>query len=196
MKNSRCRNTLDGDGPIVERARQALALVAGQFGEITDRGRARMRVATADDTELVFEYESGNYIFSRVYNLRITTNLPAGSAVPAGIEVSYRGKDGPGFVTTSTGASTSAMDPTALADLNSIVRDHLRGIDLLSAQVVAEAGRRVLHLTPMGGSFVWVLIPPVFKATAFPPGEVDRILSLVRAFHEFTSAETSKGPHT
>ncbi|WP_309131169.1 hypothetical protein [Brevibacterium sp.] len=201
------KNALDGDGPIVDRARQALYRVAAQFGEVTDRERTQATVTTPDGLELVFAYDNGNYIFSRVYNLSISTVLPMGTEVQAGTEVAFKGSAGPAFVPaktagglavarTATTTASSATTTSAMADLNAVAGDHLRGIDLLSAQVRSQAGRRVLHLTPMGGSFVWVLIPPVFKATAFPPGEPGRILELIRALRGFsTSATTPKGHH-
>jgi len=61
--------------------------------------------------------------------------------------------------------------------LNAVAGPHLAKIDMLKSTLAD----RMLTLTPMGGSYVWVLIPPVFKATAFPPGEPDRILELIRA---------------
>ncbi|WGW10590.1 hypothetical protein LWF01_10615 [Saxibacter everestensis] len=200
------KNALEGDGPIVDRARQALHQIAAQFGEVSHRGRTRALVTTSDGIDLVLEYEPGNYVFSRVYNLRIKTTLPSDTAVPAGLGVSYRGADAPAFVSEAglgkprgevRAPVAERTAPTAVIDaLNTIVRDHLRGVDLVSSRVEIEGGRRVLHLTPMGGSFVWVLIPPIFKATAFPSGEPGRILELVRALRGFTiAATTPKGHH-
>lgn len=173
------RHALSGNGPIVDRARRALHLVAEQFGEVRRSGQTEVEVRTGDGITLTLSYDPGNYVFSRVYNLTITTDLPAGSDVPAGLRLSHRRRTGAEYVTGRAAGATG--EAPKLRALNEVVRSHLAGVDLASSTISARGGRRTLTVTPLGGSFVWVLIPPVFKATAFPPGEPARILDLIRA---------------
>lgn len=171
------RHALSGNGPIVDRARAALHAVAAQFGTVLGSTQTEVAVRTSDGIPLTFSYDPGNYVFSRVYNLTITTALPAGSDLPAGLRLTHRPRHGAEYVA----ARAVTVDAARLRALNDIARTHLSGIDLSSSTITTRAGRRMLTLTPLGGSFVWVLIPPVFKATAFPPGEPARILDLIRA---------------
>lgn len=172
------RDPLAGDGPIVNRARAALKHTAAQFGKVIDADQTSVTVRTVDGISLTLRYDGGNYIFSRVYNLKVTVRLPDSSTVPAGLELSHRDKFGPKFVRRTDRAGSSPN----LDAMNAIVTPHLRNIDLVSAETSVTGSRsdRVLSLVPMGGAFVWVLIPPVFKATAFPSGEIERILCLIR----------------
>lgn len=178
-KKSR-RHPLTGHGPIVDRARAALKLTAAQFGEVVHSDQTSVRVRAADGFEITLSYEGGNFVFSRVYGLTISAVLPAESSVPGAIELSHRDKRGPRFV-----PKRAANAPHALAALNQTVGDSLRAVDLVSAKVTTNGSSRTLSLTPMGGSFVWVLIPPVFKATAFPAGEPDRLLHIIREMRGF-----------
>lgn len=175
------RNALSGNGPIVDRARVALKYTAAQFGEVTATDQTSVSVRTADGLDLTLQYDGGNFVFSRVYNLTISARLPISSKVPNDIELSHRDRRGPAFVRTG---HRSQVTPS-IGALNASVRDQLGAIDLVSANVSGAAAQRTLTLTPMGGSYVWVLIPPVFKATAFPPGEVDRMLQLMRSLHDW-----------
>ncbi|MFV0254381.1 MAG: hypothetical protein ACK5H2_13725 [Beutenbergiaceae bacterium] len=174
----RSRHPLDGDGVIVTRARAALRRVAGQFGEVTGVSRTSVEVGTDDGLALTLSYDRGNYVFSRVYNLSISMAMDTVSAIPGDVGLSSRARSGPRYTSKSTGD---------LQALNAVAADHLRGIDVLRSQITRSATSTVMSLTPMGGSFVWVLIPPVFKATAFPPGEPDRIVQLFRAVDAWTS---------
>lgn len=182
------RHPLTGNGPIVDRARAALARTAAQFGEVTGTDQTFATARTHDGITLTFSYDPGNYVFSRVYNLTITATLPATSAAPARIELSHRDRRGPRFVgVRGTGPSTES-----LVGINGALGERLRSIDLVSARIEGSgsradsgAGSRTVTLTPMGGSYVWVLIPPVFKATAFPAGEPERIVDLVRALRDW-----------
>lgn len=194
------RDALAGDGPIVNRARVALRRTAEQFGAVVGADQTSVTVRTRDGIRLKLGYDPGNYVFSRVYNLRITTVLPEGTEVPPDLELSHRdrsgarfarktGRRGPAGRGAGSGAGPAASAPAAAAPastprldaLNARVADHLRRIDLLKAEVAGPKSARELSLVPMGGSYVWVLIPPVFKATAFPAGEPDRILDLIRS---------------
>lgn len=168
------RHALAGQGPIVDRARHALRHVAAQFGAITGSTQTSVSVRTHDGIDLTLSYDSGNYIFSRVYNLTIAVDLPAGSTVPAAATLSHRERSGPRYV-------GAGGDSQGMHRLNESAAGHLRRIDLHSSTITTRSEVRVLTVTPLGGSFVWVLIPPVFKATAFPQGETERILGLVRA---------------
>ena len=176
------KHALAGDGPIVSRARAALRRVAEQFGRLESVTRTEAVVRTDDGIRLTLSYDPGNYVFSRVYNLTVTAELPAESAVPAGIAVTHRGRDGVRFA--AAGERGGAGSPR-LAELNRAVAGRLAAIDLVSARVSAEHGARSVTITPLGGSYVWVLIPPVFHATAFPAGEPARILDLIRALRDF-----------
>ncbi len=167
------RHALAGNGPVVDRARQALRMVAEQFGAVTGTGQTEVRVRTADGIELTLSYDPGNYVFSRVYNLTVSTRLPAGSGAPDGVRLVHRGQRG-GMFAADRGSAAKTDD---IDRLNAVAASHLATVDMLASTV---ADRR-LTLTPMGGSYVWVLIPPVFKATAFPPGEPSRLLDLIRA---------------
>ena len=62
----------------------------------------------------------------------------------------------------------------------------MRAVDLVSARVSGPRATRTLTLTPLGGSYVWVLIPPVFKATAFPAGEPERLLEIARTLRDWS----------
>lgn len=169
----RRRHALAGNGPVVDRARRALRMVAEQFGTVTGKDQTTVDVRTADGIELTLSYDPGNYVFSRVYNLTISTRLPEGSTAPNDVKLVHRGQRGGRFVVDrGTGPAQSLLDR-----LNEVAGPHLAGVDMISSSISA----RTLTLTPMGGSYVWVLIPPVFKATAFPPGEPDRLLAYIRA---------------
>ena len=194
------KHALAGHGPIVDRARQALRHVAGQFGEVTASTDTSVEVRTEDGIELTLSYDPGNYIFSRVYNLTISVDLPTGSPVPAGLELSHRDRAGAKYVAAGSGSGSrsapgsGSVAPGALRRLNEAAAAHLNGIDLHSSRTSVRNGRRSLTLTPLGGSFVWVLIPPVFKATAFPKGEPARILDLIRAIRGLAPATASAAP--
>lgn len=171
------RHALEGQGLIVNRARAALGRVATQFGEVTRVDHTSVEVRTADGMSLTLSYDPGNYVFSRVYNLTVTATLPAESAVPGDIVLTHRGRGGSRYA--RKGASGPA--DRRIDALNAAVSGHLAKIDLLKSETAGPAGARKVTLTPMGGSYVWVLIPPVFKATAFPAGEPERIIDLIRA---------------
>ena len=219
------KDALAGNGPIVDRARRALRLVAEQFGEVTRTTQTTVEARTPDGIELTLGYDPGNYVFSRVYNLTIEVALPAGSPAPSGVELSHRERSGAKYVPAGSGsgfgsrsgsgsgtgfgsravrgiARTGAIPSTgspALKRLNEAAGPHLGGIDLHSSTITTKNGKRTLTVTPLGGSYVWVLIPPVFKATAFPPGEPGRILDLIRAIRGLgtdpnPTTPTTKGP--
>lgn len=181
----RRKHALAGNGLIVDRARRALRLVAEQFGEVQKTEHTFVTVRTDDGMLLTLSYDPGNYVFSRVYNLTVTAELPKESKIPAGISLSHRGGKGAYYV--RKGSSTP--DPL-LDDLNASLREKLASIDTLSSRVEFSGKARTVTLTPLGGSYVWVLIPPVFKATAFPKGEPDRILDLLRSMRDWTPATT------
>lgn len=187
-KRSR-RDPLAREGVIVNRARAALKFTAQQFGTVIDSDQTSVTVRTEDGLRLTLSYDGGNYVFSRVYNLRISTTLPADSLVPTDLEVTHRGKAGIRFARKSaaTGASGSLAEATspAVNELNQRVQPLLRSIDIVSGRVTGPKHKREISLVPMGGSFVWVLIPPVFKATAFPSGEPGRIIELLKALHDW-----------
>lgn len=169
------RHALAGNGLIVNRARRALHFVAKQFGEITGASQTEVRVRTSDGIDLTLSYNPGNYVFSRVYNLTITAVLPDDSTAPSAVKVSFKGRDGAHYVR-KDGAQGSA----ALRSLNDRVRPLLADIDVYASDITKAGGVRRITVIPFGGSFVWVLIPPVFKATTFPQGEPERILGLIR----------------
>ncbi|QYM75830.1 hypothetical protein [Leucobacter luti] len=178
------KHPLAGNGPIVDRARQALRFTAEQFGEVTGADQTTVSVRTADGLDLALSYEPGNYVFSRVYALTVSTQLPASTAIPRGVKLVHRGPQRGGTFVADRG---SLPDSRAVARLNAITAEHLGTIDMVRASI-AQTGQRTLTLSPMGGAYVWVMIPPVFKATAFPPGEPERILALIRAVRELDPA--------
>ena len=179
------KHPLAGEGPIVDRARRALSFTAEQFGEVRRVDRTTVEVRTDDGIDLVLSYDPGNFIFSRVYALTVSTVLPDAVVVPSGLKLSHRGTPrGGAFVSERSATSQPSQE---LDRLNAAVAPHLARIDLVHAKISGSA-RRSLTLSPMGGAFVWVLIPPVFKATAFPPGEPARILDLIRAVRALTPA--------
>lgn len=185
MKLSRSRReALAGNGPIVDRARAALKHTAAQFGTVTGTDQTSVSVRTACGIPLTLSYNPGNYIFSRVYNLRISVSLPADTRVPSGIELSFAEKGAVKYRPKKSGQSRPAPGPRLNA-LNARIGDQLARIDLIESAVEG----RTLSIVPMGGSYVWVLIPPVFKATAFPAGEVARIIDLIRSFRDPSIAE-------
>lgn len=186
------KHALAGRGPIVDRARQALRIVAGRFGEVVTSTETSVEVRTEDGIELTLSYDPGNYIFSRVYNLTISADLPAGSPVPAGLELSHRERAGAKYVAARSGSGSAS--PVVLRRLNEAAAPHLKGIDLHSSKTSVRNGGRSLTVIPLGGSFVWVLIPPVFKATAFPQGEPARILDLIRAVRGLAPAAPAAAP--
>lgn len=173
------KHPLAGNGPIVDRARRALRMVAEEFGTVTDTDQTSVRVRTEDGIPLTLSYQPGNYLFSRVYGLTVSTRLPQGCGAPNGVKLAHRSRPGGVFVP-ERGASTST---SAVERLNDATEPHLTRIDTVSARI----SERTLTLTPMGGSYVWVLIPPVFKATAFPKGEPRRIIELIRAVRSLPS---------
>src|SRR5690606_33239892 len=152
------RDALEGEGPIVNRARSALKNTAAQFGTVTSFDRKTVTVLTARRLTLAFSYTSGNYLFSRVYHLIISVGLPPQTRVPTEIELSFNGKGAPEF---HPKRKTRSLRPTAgprLNALNAQISAQLREIDLIQSEVTG----RTLNVVPLGGSFVWVLIPPVF----------------------------------
>lgn len=181
------RDALAGEGLIVNRARAALKHTAAGFGTITTSDHTSVTVRTHDGIQLKLSYNPGNYIFSRVYNLRISTVLPDGSQAPGNIELSFREKGSAKFLPKKQGSQPRPAAGPRLNALNARISAQLSKIDLLESSVEG----RTLTLVPMGGSYVWVLIPPVFKATAFPAGEVDRLLDLIRSFRELQDAKVS-----
>ena len=188
------RDALAGAGPIVDRARAALRRTAEQFGAVTGSDQTSVTVRTRDGIVLTLGYDPGNYVFSRVYNLRITTELPADTPVPADLELSHRGRRGARFVRRDDRQGSLASP--VLDSMNRRIEKHLGRIDLIKADVSGPKHARRLSLVPMGGSYVWVLIPPVFKATAFPAGEPDRILDLIRSLRTWCPASTATDPTT
>lgn len=194
MTNARVRkHPLTGSGPIVDRARAALLRTATEFGDVVASDQTTVTARTPDGFDVTLSYEGGNFVFSRVYNLTLSVALPAESDVPTGLKLSHRARTGPQFVRAGSGASVSAGQPGAggalaarLAALHGSVGDRLAGVDLVAATVSGPRTSRTLTLTPMGGSYVWVLIPPVFKATAFPAGEPERLLDIVRALRTWS----------
>jgi hypothetical protein len=194
MTNARVRkHPLAGSGLIVDRARAALLRTATEFGDVVASDQTTVTARTPDGFDVTLSYEGGNFVFSRVYNLTLSVALPAESDVPTGLKLSHRARTGPQFVRAGSGASVSAGQPGAggalaarLAALHGSVGDRLRSVDLVAATVSGPRTSRTLTLTPMGGSYVWVLIPPVFKATAFPAGEPERLLDIVRALRTWS----------
>lgn len=177
------KHALAGRGPIVDRARRALQRVAEQFGEVTSTGDTEVHVCTASGIDLTLSYNPGNYVFSRVYNLTVKAHLPESSEVPAGLKLSFaRGETK--FVTANSAHTSTSKASEVLDRLNARVTSKLNSIDLHSGSVKTASAskkgeRKSVTIVPLGGSFVWVLIPPVFHATAFPQGEPERIISLI-----------------
>lgn len=184
------KHALDGHGPIVDRARHALRHVATQFGEVVRTDDTTVRARTSDGIELTLSYAPGNYVFSRVYNLTVEAELPPEAGFPSGIAISHAQHSGPTF-TQGKGFRSGRV---SLAQLNSACTAQLNTIDVLQASITARGTARVLSITPMGGSYVWVLIPPVFKATTFPQGEPERILQFIRSVRAL-AAPTTSTPH-
>lgn len=176
------KHALARNGPIVGRARQALRRVATQFGEVVEAGNTEVRVRTSRGLDLTLSYNPGNYVFSRVYNLTVRALLPETSDVPAGLKLSFARGETTFASTGSTAAQTEHAD--VLKRLNVSTAPQLNDIDLHSGSVKTASAtktgeRKTVEIVPLGGSFVWVLIPPVFHATAFPKGEPDRIIALI-----------------
>lgn len=207
MTNARMRkHPLAGSGPIADRARAALLRTANEFGEVVANDQTSVTARTQDGFDVTLSYEGGNFVFSRVYNLTLSVTLPPESDVPTGLKLSHRARSGPQFVRVSSGpggaglpgarpadAGSSGGGPSGggalaarLAALHRSVGDRLRDVDLVAATVSGPRTSRTLTLTPMGGSYVWVLIPPVFKATAFPAGEPERLLDILRALRTWS----------
>lgn len=180
------RHPLAGAGPIVDRARAALARTAKEFGTVVRKDETSVTARTADGIDVTLSYDGGNFIFSRVYNLTLTASLPAESDVPTGLALSHRERSGPRFVRGANRDAARTVEGPELAALNTSISAQLRAVDLLSASVSGTRGARRLTLTPMGGSYVWVLIPPVFKATAFPAGEPERLLDIIRQLRSWS----------
>lgn len=181
MKSPRTRrDALAGDGPIVDRARAALKHTAAQFGTVTETAKTSVTVRTADGIALTLSYTPGNYIFSRVYNLKVSAVLPPATQIPSSLELNFTDKAGARFQMKKAGGGPRPTPGPRLTALNARIGAQLRAIDLIEAEVDG----RTLNIVPMGGSYVWVLIPPVFKATAFPSGEVERIIDLVRSLRD------------
>lgn len=170
----RQRHALHGNGPIVDRARQALRRVASEFGEVTATQHTSVSVRTSSGIALQLSYDPGNYVFSRVYNLRVSVTLPEGSPVPSGLKLSHKVEP---HLTATAEPSRAAL----FEDLNAMLKPHLAAIDTVAVTTSGQGKNRQFTVVPMGGSYVWVLIPPVFKATAFPRGEVQRIINLIHA---------------
>jgi hypothetical protein len=162
---------LSKSGPINNRARKNLTAVAAQFGEVIETNASSVRVKTRDHKLLTLSYEQGNFIFSRVYNLTIRYDLPEDSSTPSDIFLKFSGKQ-PHFV-------QKADRKADLSRLNAAVAEMLQTVDLHSAYVRERHGHKELTVVPLGGAFVWVLIPPVFKNIAFPQGEPKRLMRLV-----------------
>lgn len=189
------KNALAGSGPIVDRARAALRHTATQFGAVQAQDDVSVTVLTPGGVQLRLGYEGGNYLFSRVYNLAITTVVPASAGLPAGLRLSHQDKAGPAWVPAGSRAGGSplgrggaASTSPGVSALNRALAPLLKGVDLLRATTTAVPGGTQLTLTPLGGAYVWVLIPPVFKATAFPAGEPQRLIDIVDAARGLTSA--------
>lgn len=173
------KHPLAGEGPIVNRARRALQHTAGAFGIVSEISQTEVTVITPDGLTLTLSYDPGNYVFSRVYGFTISASVPADSVAPEGVKLSHRGVPRGGTFVAARGASPSER---ALAALNVVAETHLATTDLVRASITGSRSTgRTLTLSPMGGAFVWVLIPPVFKATAFPEGEPARLVELVKA---------------
>jgi hypothetical protein len=164
---------LEKDGPIVSRARASLLRVATEFGQVTAKNGSQVTVRTDNGLTLRLSYEYGNYLFSRVYNLAVSVDLPKGSPIPSGLRLSHRKAEGPRF------RSASAEGTAAAVQLERSIGKELAEIDLASATTHTSEGTVRLTLTPLGGAFVWVLLPPVFKTIAFPAGEIERIESVL-----------------
>lgn len=203
MTNARMRkHPLAGSGPIADRARAALLRTANEFGEVVANDQTSVTARTQDGFDVTLSYEGGNFVFSRVYNLTLSVTLPPESDVPTGLKLSHRARSGPQFVRVGSGAGGAGLPGARPADarpsgsgdalaarlaaLHRSVGDRLRDVDLVAATVSGPRSSRTLTLTPMGGSYVWVLIPPVFKATAFPAGEPERLLDILRALRTWS----------
>ncbi|MEU3848063.1 hypothetical protein AB0E44_13890 [Micrococcus terreus] len=146
----------------------------GEFGSIVSTTQTTVDVLTADGMSLTLSFDPGDYIFSRVYNLTITTELRPEVALPE-VKLSHRRSGGSQFVPIE-GEHSAGVEM-----LNLVAAPHIAQIDIHSPQIQRDENGYRFTVTPLGGAFVWVLIPPVFKATAFPPGEPERILDLIRA---------------
>lgn len=192
-RTKRRKHPLSGHGPIVDRARQALRFVAAQFGDVQKISQTNVTVRTHDDIEVTLSYAPGNYIFSRVYNLTVAVALPASSAAPTDVKLSHWERGGVRYRSVAGGEPSRAV-----RQLNEKAEPLIAGIDLHASTITTEKGVRTLTVTPLGGSYVWVLIPPVFKSTTFPAGEPDRILALIRAIRDLEPVGTvsTKGPAT
>lgn len=181
------KNALAGRGPIVDRARQGLYKIAGQFGTITKKTDTQAFVTTDDGLDLVLAYDMGNYLFSRVYNLTITANVPVDRGLPHNLVLSHKSKEGP-FLEPAKGAGM--ITETSQRNLDAFNKDllvRLKSIDLLKLDISIKDDASRITVIPIGGSFVWVFIPPIFQPTSFPQGEQKRIIELVRAISSWRS---------
>lgn len=184
------RHALTGNGPIVHRARLALRDVAPLFGEVRETDDTAVVVTTPAGARVTLTYLPGNYVFSRVYNLDVSIELPEESPIPVGVKLVHRGRGGSVF---AGGTGDAAAERAAAALTRSTARA-IASIDTLTAQVDADGEARRFHLTPLGGSFVWVFIPPIGTWTRFPEGEPARIVALLERIAGFRSMHTHATP--
>ncbi|WP_291280255.1 hypothetical protein [Galactobacter sp.] len=184
LRRSKNKNPLESDGPVVNRARASLFSVAKLLGRVRKQGTTSVVVTTDHGLDLTLNYAHNNYLLSRVYNLEISLDLPL-DGLPPGLKLSYAGGQGPRF------GGTSELSRRAAGQLNDVIADDFRGIDILNARTTRHEGGVRLTLTPMGGAFVWVLLPPVFKTIAFPPGEIGRIQDLFRRINRLAASQLS-----
>lgn len=176
------RNPLVGRGPIVDRARLGLGRVAEQFGTVTHKNLTHVKVKTDDGMDLTMTFEPGNYIFSRVYNLVVQARLPIAPELPTRMVLSHKTDNGPRFLAKSASStSVSSETSAALKQFNDYLRPHFDSVDLLRSEILVRGDVATITVTPIGGAYVWVFIPPIFHVTAFPEGEPGRIRKLISA---------------
>lgn len=190
-------------GPLQARAQRSLLTVAKQFGDVASDAVPEVGSGLSVDVTaaggdwgdaLRLSYGKGDFIFSRVYDLTISGTVqrpsralcgPAAgdgdSRVALPLELSFT-RHGSRLVpsTGAASADSAAAAGRSAQRINRRLQPLLREVDLKSLSITdASDGRCRIDLVPLGGAYVWILVPPVSMTVRFPPGEPARLLHIM-----------------
>lgn len=184
-------------GPLHRRARRSLLEVASQFGTVFDEHTDAQDSETNTDLAVMvhvtrgrrhgpitLSYGKADYLFSRVYDLKVIGYGEWGGP-PTPLRVKFSRDGGHFEVGPRVPPEHAARARTMAATLERNFAANLASVDLKSVEIVnAGDGQFKVELVPLGGAYVWLLVPPVSYSVRFPDGEQGRLLELMRGIRD------------
>lgn len=176
-------------GFIDSRAALALPTIAMEFGTVLSHDGLEVRVKPhAGSLDVItLRLTQGNFIWSRVYDLEIEY-----SSSGRGRNLDVKFTKGKAIIHPRKNASSTEQLHASTAQ--SALSPLMDAVDLKSMTMRTDGATRTTKITPLGGAYLWILLPPISYWVRFPQGEPARLLSLLEAADSASAAEREMQP--